>query len=106
MKKYVLVVELSAGSSDKGLYVQDFGTIKAARHHLAGLNLRFESGFVYCAVIGRRVAGSEFLYEDILRTGDGYFWTREGWRNHYNPSRRDRLEDWSNIDYYRKGAQL
>jgi len=105
MKKYCLVIDTSASSPEQSLYVYFADTIKACRHKLIDLKLKFELGYVYCATIGRKSPTHKDHYSDILRTDNGYIWNKVPFYGScavvFNPKSWPSVDSWKGINEYR-----
>ena len=102
MKKYLVVVDTSAGSPEgSSLYSFDADSVDVAIEEFEKLNLRFAPGFVYCATIGRKVSEEPDRFLDILRTDDGVHWRTEKYdHRYYCPKDWHHISEWSNIKYF------
>ena len=108
MKRYTLIIDPSASSpADNKLFIHETDTVEDAIDKLNKLDLDFDPGKIYCATIGRRLEGRENRYEGIMRTNDGDKWIKEKPedRHPYIPETWGRVDDWTNIDLFRKAAR-
>ena len=107
MKNFTLVIDTSASNPEGSqIYVYEADTLQEAKDKLTEFNLSFKQGDVYCATIGERNPGTLNRYQQIERTDDGVKWYDDNSNGHsYIPVEWKRVEDWQNIDKFKKPVE-